>query len=65
MDKIIKQLDESEVIQAIVDDKRVIRVNLDDMKACNLASKSIATIRNDFNCTKYVYFVVEEAGDND
>lgn len=56
----IKQLKESEVIQAIVDDKKVVRVNLDNMKACNLASKSIATIRNDFNNADYVYFIVEE-----
>lgn len=58
---IIKQLKESEVIQAIVDDKDVIRVNLDNMKSCNLASKSIATIRKDFGNADYVYFIVEEA----
>lgn len=56
---IIKQLKESEVIQAIVDDKDVIRVNLDNMKLCNLASKSIATIRNDFGSVDYIYFIVE------
>lgn len=60
MKHIIKQLDEKEVIPAIVDDMNVIRVNLDNLNACELKCKSINTIRNDLEKDCYIYFVVEE-----
>ena len=59
----IVQLTEDQVIPCIVDNKTVFRANLDAMKICDLASKSIATIRNDFGKARYVYFVVE--GENE
>ena len=57
---IINQLTESEVIPAICDGIKVIRVNLDKMVTCELANKSINTIRNDFGKADYVYFIVTE-----
>ena len=57
----IKQLNESEVIPAICDGLKVVRVNLDKMTVCDLASKSITTIRNDLGNVSYIYFIVEEA----
>ena len=59
--KAIKQLNESEVIPAICNDIKVIRVNLDKMVACELGNKAINTIRNDFEKADYIYFTVEEA----
>ena len=56
----IKQLNESEVIPAICDGLKVVRVNLDKKVACDLASKSINTIRNDLDNEDYIYFVAEE-----
>jgi len=56
----IKQLNESEVIPAICDGLKVVRVNLNKIVACNLASKPIATIRNDLGDADYIYFTVEE-----
>ena len=56
----IKQLKESEVIPAICDGLKVVRVNLDKMVACDLASKSIKTIRDNLENSDYVYFIVEE-----
>lgn len=56
----IKQLNESEVIPAICDGLKVVRVNLDKMVACDLASKSIKTIRDNLDNSDYVYFIVEE-----
>lgn len=61
----IRQIDESEVIQAIVDDELVVRVNLDKMVACNLGSKAVNTIRHDFGNANYVYFIVEGGLQND
>ena len=61
MDRKIKQLKEDEVIQALVNNELVVRVNLDKMVACDLANKSISTIRNDFGKADYIYFVVEES----
>lgn len=58
--KTIKQLKESEVIQAIVDGRTVVRVNLDKMVACDLANKSVNTIRRDFGSANYVYFIAED-----
>ena len=58
--KTIKQLKESEVIQAIVDGRIVVRVNLDKMVACDLGDKTINTIRRDFGSANYVYFIIEE-----
>ena len=58
--KTIKQLKESEVIQAMVDGHIVIRVNIDKMVACDLANKTINTIYNDFGSDKYVYFIAED-----
>jgi hypothetical protein len=55
----IKQITEEEVIPAIVNNDLVVRVNLDKMVCCDLARKSIATIRNDFDKANYIYFVVE------
>lgn len=57
----IKQLNESKVIPAICDGLKVVRVNIDKMVACDLASKSITTIRNDLDNANYIYFTVEEA----
>lgn len=57
----IKQLNESEVIPAICDGLKVVRVNLDKMLVCDLASKSITSIRNDLDKANYIYFNVEEA----
>ena len=56
----IKQLKESEVIPAICDGLKVVRVNLDKMVACDLARKSITTIRYDLGNEDYIYFIVEE-----
>ena len=59
MNERIVQITEDEVIQSIVDNKTVYRANLDSMKICDLACKSIATIRNDFGKARYVYFIME------
>lgn len=56
----IKQLNESEVIPAICNGLKVVRVNLDKMVACDLASKSIKIIRDNLENSDYVYFIVEE-----
>ena len=56
----IKQLKESEVIPAICDGLKVVRVNLDKMVACDLANKSITMIRNDLDNEDFIYFVAEE-----
>ena len=61
MNRKIKQITEDEVIQAIVDNELVVRVNLDKMVVCDLANKAVSTIRNDFSKADYVYFIVEEA----
>nr|DAF01842.1 MAG TPA: hypothetical protein [Caudoviricetes sp.] len=56
----IKQLNESEVISAICYGLKVVRVNIDKMVACDLASKSVKVIRNDLDNANYIYFTVEE-----
>lgn len=61
MDTILKQIKKAEVIPVIVEDKKVVRVNLDQMKVCNLATKSIEAIRKGFDSDSYVYFIVEES----
>ena len=61
MTTIFKQIKETEVIPAIVEDKKVVRVNLNLMKICNLATKSIEAIRKGFDSNDYVYFIVEES----
>lgn len=61
MSKKIKQISEEEVIQAIVNNDLVVRVNLDKAVACNLVNKAVSTIRKDFGKADYVYFIVEEA----
>ena len=63
MDIKIKQITEDEVIPCIVDNKTVFRANLDRLTMCDLSSKSVATIRNDFGKARFVYFVVE--GENE
>lgn len=56
----IRQLNESEIIPAICENIKIIRVNLDKMIACDLADKSVNTIRKDFSRADYIYFTVEE-----
>ena len=63
MDYKIRQISTDEVIQAIVDNEKVLRINYDNMKVCDLASKSVSTIRNDFEKDGYIYVIVE--GEND
>lgn len=59
MDRKIKQLKASEVLGAIVNDKRVIRVNLDSAGACNISKKSIESIKKDLENDSYIYIVEE------
>ena len=59
MNEKIVQITEKEVIPCIVDNKTVYRVNLDRLTMCDLASKTINTIRNDFGNAHFVYFVME------
>ena len=63
MNEKIVQITEEQVIPCIVENKTVFRANLDRLTMCDLASKSIATIRNDFGKSRFVYFVVE--GENE
>lgn len=63
MDRNIKQLKSSEVLGAIVDDKKVIRINLNTAIACDLSNKSINVIRRELDKDCYVYIV--EEGDNE
>lgn len=56
----VKQITKDEVIQALVDEHLVIRINLDNMITCNLVNKSIDQIRKDFVHDKYIYLLVEE-----
>lgn len=63
MDRKIKQLKSSEVLEAIVDNKKVIRINLDTETACDLSNKSINVIRRELDKDCYVYIV--EEGDNE
>ena len=64
MNEKIVQITEEEVIPCIVDNKTVFRANLDKLTMCDLASKSVAQIRKDFDSNvRYVYFVVE--GENE
>lgn len=56
----IRQLEKSEVIPAICNNVEVIRVNINKMIACDLRSKTINTILNDFEKADYIYFTLEE-----
>ena len=63
MDRKIKQLKSSEVLGAIVDNKRVIRINLDTETACDLLNRSINLIKRELEKDCFVYIV--EEGENE
>lgn len=59
MDRKIKQLKASEVLGAIVNNERVIRINLDTETACDLSNKSINVIKRELEKDCFVYIVEE------
>lgn len=63
MSKKIKQLKASEVLEAIVNDKKVIRINIDTETACDLSNKSINVIKKELAKDCFVYISVE--GENE
>ena len=63
MNRKIKQLKASEVLEAIVNDKRVIRVNLNTAGACDISGKSVNVIKKDLEKDSFIYIV--EVGEND
>ena len=48
-----------DVIPCLLDDDKVIRVNIEKMTCCDIRDISIKTIKNDLQNDRYVYLVVD------